>query len=289
MGAAVAIGFFPALSAHAVNPYSVWDAVPGDLVASAILGTAAAVAAGLQSEIVAATGCGAWEGPEGAPAAASRAAAAAGGLSAVLKAAASKVGATASGLSDAASSLIGVGSGGPIQTASESETVTSSDDESRPGSPSARVPPTSAPPPSPAPRGPAPRRAPGGGRPPLMIVHAATSTTYPSIVYEAYNATVDFLKAFGAPTSILVGGARWLPYMPPTWRPSPRMVEFWKVYNRIKVEAVCFLLRCDARAAAARQGLGRRSLVGLSPQGAPAPTGRSPLQSVRQAAASHQG
>ena len=89
MGAAVAIGFFPSLSAHAVQPYSVWDAVPGDLVASAILGTAAAVAAGLQADIVAATGCGAWEGARGVPAV-SGLVAATGGLAAILKGLASK-------------------------------------------------------------------------------------------------------------------------------------------------------------------------------------------------------
>ncbi|KIZ01368.1 Fatty acyl-CoA reductase 1 [Monoraphidium neglectum] len=59
MGAATALGFFPAASAYAVNPHSVWDAVPGDLVASAILATAAAVAAGLAPAIAAAAAGGA--------------------------------------------------------------------------------------------------------------------------------------------------------------------------------------------------------------------------------------
>lgn len=80
-------------------------------------------------------------------------------------------------------------------------------------------------------------------RQPLIIVHAATSTTYPATAYEAYNTTVDFLKAHPSPVCLLLGGARRLSYMAPTWQPSEGMVKFWKVYNWIKVAVVCFLLR----------------------------------------------
>jgi hypothetical protein len=222
MGAAVAIGFFPALSAHAVNPYSVWDAVPGDLVASAILATAAAVCRGLQRSIAAATGSGAW-GAAGAPPADL-----AGSFLAddvvLVHAAGDDSSPTASSSSAAAAASTTTPLVSRFRLGKRAAAA-------RAAAAAAASPPSKS---SSAPQ-------------PLIIVHAATSTTYPATVYEAYNTAVDFLRAHGSPVSILFGGARYLPSMPPTWRPSPQMVGFWKVYNWVKVAIVCFLLRCWSR------------------------------------------
>jgi hypothetical protein len=251
MGAAVAIGFFPALSAHAVQPFSVWDAVPGDLVASAILATAAAVGAGLQRELSAATGSGAWLTPaaargHAAAVAARRAAVGAGGAAAaacgggapgkagLLHARNGSLSAftddTAIGLIAAARApprccgASGSGSGelSPTARSSEDPDALAAPDQSR-GRALATPPKGGAP--AAAAAAAAGRLGAGGPAQPLLIVHATTSTTYPATVYEAYNTAVDFLKAHGSPNSMLVGGARWLPNMPPTWRPSPRMVQ----------------------------------------------------------------
>jgi hypothetical protein len=294
MGAAVAIGFFPSLSAHAVRPYSVWDAVPGDLVASAILATAAAVGAGLQSELAAATGSGAWvpalrAGGRGAGAAATLAAPRGAGPAAAAGGGGAAAPAGKAGLLHARSislsaftddtmvgSLIPAGgrsSGGASGSGELSPTARSSDDpdhlaaldqnapKPRPG-PGAATPPKAATPAAAAGALPPPRLAGGAAAQPLLIVHATTSTTYPATVYEAYNTAVDFLRAHGSPVSILVGGARFLPNMPPGWEPSPGMVKFWKVYNWVKVMIVCFLLRwvlCGStRASTARRRRWRR-------------------------------
>jgi hypothetical protein len=240
MGAAVAIGFFPYLSAHAVNPYSVWDAVPGDLVASAILATAAAVARGLQREIAAATGSGAWVSELARPTAATVPSTLRVSTNASpLKGAHHARKLSMNSLSDDAASLIGAGSahGGSGSGASGSGSptplsgVSEEEESSEESSPCAT--------PAKAAVAAGPRRT----DQPLLIVHATTSTTYPAIVYEAYNTAVDFLRVHGCKTSILVGGARGLPNMPPTWRPSPELVKFWKFYNGVKVAIVCFLLK----------------------------------------------
>ncbi|GBF97474.1 hypothetical protein Rsub_10397 [Raphidocelis subcapitata] len=263
MGAAVAIGFFPSLYAHAVDPYSVWDAVPGDLVASAILATAAAVAAGLQREIAAATGCGAWAGGAGEPAALALARAA-GSVTAALPASLSALaGKRAPSLGafsdDSAISLIAAGapragagsascsdgSRSPLSGVSEEEPE--ADEGSAPATPARALSPKAG-------AGGAAGAGAGAAGAPLLIVQAATSTTYPSGVYEAYNTTVDFLRTHGAPSSILIGGAKALPYMPPSWStPSLRAVRFWRVYTGIKVAIVCFLLRLFGLSKAAQK------------------------------------
>jgi len=261
MGAAVAIGFFPRLSAHAVNPYSVWDAVPGDMVASAILATAAAVARGLSAEITAATGSGAWVNGQGRPTATTTPTTLTASALAALAVKGGAAGAHGrklsmnSAFSDDGASLICAGSvngsgpsgsGTPTPLSGVSEEEEGESDEASPNSSPRPSLPAGSPPVSKGAAATVAAAAVATKRTlqPLLIVHAATSTTYPAIVYEAYNTAVDFLRVHGCSTSILVGGARALPNMPPTWRPSPNMVKFWRVYNGIKVAIVCFLLRC---------------------------------------------
>ena len=255
MGAAMMIGFFPALSAHAVEPYTVWDAVPGDLVVGAILATAAAVAAGLQREIAAATGCGARASELGAPAATGapstlQSASATGsptkrygGASAAEPSddpdgGASRIGAGAAAESPefAASPLSGASAddgafarGSPRRTTRRAAAAAAAAVAANGGVVAARA------------SGAADGAA--AGAPPMLIVHAATGTTYPAVVYETYNTAVDWLKAHGAKNTLLVGGARGLSYMPPTWRPNLRMIPFWRFYNYVKVALVYYLLR----------------------------------------------
>lgn len=301
MGAAVAIGFFPSLSAHATGPYSVWDAVPGDMVASSILATAAAVACGTSGDIARATGSGLWMGTHGGPVSGAavvqaHVAGAPRGLASPLMVLASK-GAhgrqpslTSSFTDDTALVLLGGGSSGgsccprcgrssrssngPPDVADLSPTSLSPTSlsgvseegidqmvgEDAPllpqqqqraavGSGTGSAPASRAGTPSSlddkccACRADSGAAAAGAGAQPLLIVHATTSTTYPATIYEAYNTTVDFLRAHPSPVSILFGGSKYQPYMPPTWQPNERMLKVWRLYNWIKVAIVCFCLR----------------------------------------------
>ena len=209
VGAAIALGFFPALSAHAVDPMSVWDAVPGDLVASAILATAAAVAAGAQGTIAGATGCGAWagEGP------------------AAVSAPAASMAAVAPKLQRSPSASSDLSSGGAIPAFRGGDDAVACRDQAPAAAPTAAAAEAAA------------------AAPPMMIVHAGTGASYPVCIYESYNTAVDFFRAHGFKRSLLARGVEALPHMPAAWRPSARMVTFWKFYSLVKVALACFLLR----------------------------------------------
>lgn len=55
IGAALAVGMVPAQGIISAEPHNVWDAIPGDLVASIIIATGAAVAAGVAPALTAAS------------------------------------------------------------------------------------------------------------------------------------------------------------------------------------------------------------------------------------------
>ncbi|KAI8468986.1 MAG: male sterility protein-domain-containing protein [Monoraphidium minutum] len=292
MGAAIAIGFFPSVTAYALNPYSTWDVVPGDLAASAILATAAAVACGLQSEIASLTGSGTWmgtgaganricgAGPTGAAAAEALLPSPLAMLAAGKKPFARKMSMLSTFTDDTALALIGAGSAAGVNSpggstgsrgaspsalsgASDEACELSSDDAEHAAAAAAAAAaancgaPGAPPPASPAPAKGAPPPLGGGARArppqPLLIVHAATSTTYPSNVYEAYNVTADFLRAHPSPISINVGSTRGQQWMGPGWLPSQSAVAFWRFYNWVKVVIVCFLLRLFGMEKAAKK------------------------------------
>jgi hypothetical protein len=272
MGAATALGFFPAASAYAVNPHSVWDAVPGDLVASAILATAAAVAAGLAPAIAAAAAGGAraeaaapWRLTEDGAAGAAKALHGAPRV-------ARRV--SDSGFSDDSAIIVAPPRGPPsanalddgASTAHPSCPPSAVGDDEAPPSPDEPLPLIRA---SLTPVEPAAAAYLAAQRQlhqqqllerqrrrgePLLVVHATTGATYPSCASEAINSCIDFLKAHPSPNCLLVGGTRWLAHLPAGWQPDQRWVAFWRLYNWAKVALVCLLLRCvcDCVARAAR-------------------------------------
>ncbi|KAI8467766.1 MAG: male sterility protein-domain-containing protein [Monoraphidium minutum] len=241
MCAAMALGLFPAPSSFATRPYSVWDVVPGDLASSAVLAAAAALCAGAD------------RGAAAAAAAAER-----GARTRALAAAAPRWGGAAAAAAGCGGCSPG---GGPWLQRSGSSGGSSesgfSDDSAHDAAAAAAArafAPLSAaadgpsPPPSPRPAA-APRAAAAGAASPvaaprpLLVVHAATSTTYPTNMYEAVGTCTDFLRANPSPVCLLAGGTRGLRPLPPGWEPSAAWVRFWRLYNWIKVVLVCFLLR----------------------------------------------
>jgi len=233
-GAAMAIGLFDCLGSVASHPMGVWDIVPCDLVGSVIIAAAAAVAAGVAPSISRATGSGALHtGSRGA-----RYAAAHSGADVELVTA-------SSGSLDYAHNLLRGGGKGFSATAraafycddagsgssfaSDGVSDTSDGDDGCPDPLTTRLLEHAA------------ARATGSGAAkPLLIVHAATSSTYPLTLMEGWNYNLEFFAAHPSPFSITPGT---LPRMTDDFVPNDAKVMACRAWTRWKVWVICSLLR----------------------------------------------
>lgn len=93
--------------------------------------------------------------------------------------------------------------------------------------------------------------APGGGAGPLLIVHAATSSTYPLTLMEGWNHNLEFFKDHPAPFTISPG--RPLPRMTEGFEPSEARVRACRAWTHWKVWAVCSILRLLGKMREARK------------------------------------
>jgi hypothetical protein len=243
-GAAMAIGLFDCLGSVASRPMGVWDIVPADLVGSAIIAAAAALAAGASSSISRATGSGALHNG----ARATRyAAARCGGVELVT---------ASSGSLDFAHNLLRATGGGggaavpakrDLASFTDSDTATSGSGSASDGEAGSDASPQAVAAAHPltarllehaaARESGSGERA--GGRP-LLIVHAATSSTYPLTLMEGWNYNLEFFAAHPPPFSITPGS---LPRMTDAFVPNDAKVMACRAWTRWKVWVICSLLK----------------------------------------------
>ncbi|KAF8055926.1 fatty acyl-CoA reductase [Scenedesmus sp. PABB004] len=316
-GAAMAIGLFDCLQSVASQPMGVWDVVPADLVASSIIASAAAVAAGVGAAISRVTRSGGIVGSAsdaavvlGTPHQFSPAAAAARLAQGEAAAAAARAGGRAFAGHDVAATIkvadeLAGGAGGDAAGAKPGPGKppaagrARSDDTAMPpggrhgsladlagmapasdgASDACSTPSAGGSPQLRAGRGGGGRgvaltasllervgRGGGGseecmhsidelalseatageetGGLPLLIVHAATSSTYPLTLMEGWNYNLDFFDAHPQPFRITLGA---LPPMPPSFVPSEAAVLACRRRIWWKVWAIAGLLRLAGR------------------------------------------
>lgn len=226
--AAMATGLFDSLASVASQPVNVWDVVPGDCAAAAIVAAAAAVAAGVSVDIAAQTGSGLVIGDKGdrRPVFGAQSAVA---QPATLqqKYSFKQIPSHRSddtAMSQKSSTCLG------SDTASDSSTAASPQ-----LSPAARTTNDQT----------LTQRllmtaAAADRIPPLLIVHAATSTTYPLTLMEGWNYNVEFMAAHPPRFTITVGT---LPRMTPEFQPSLSRVDARTRWTGWKVWALASVLR----------------------------------------------
>uniref|UniRef100_A0A383VYV1 Fatty acyl-CoA reductase n=1 Tax=Tetradesmus obliquus TaxID=3088 RepID=A0A383VYV1_TETOB len=292
--AAMAIGMFDCLESVASQPNGVWDIVPCDLVASAIIAAAAATSAGVAASISKATGSGSIAGTAvdaavvlGRPHAfvsegltAAVAAAAAGAAAGVCGrvhvwkptcSAAAKLHHAAAGAADKAaaacarsddtamhscggsSSNSSSSSSGPLTDLTVRIVAHGSDSSHRASSSASSS--TSSPRLLhclPACSEGAQSDSVGGEHAalPLLIVHAATSSSYPLVLSEGWNTNLDFLQAHPPPFRI---SFKHPGRMDATFEPSDAAVLAHRRSMGRRVRTVAALLRLVGRTREARK------------------------------------
>lgn len=249
-GAAMAIGLFDCLGSVASHPLGVWDIVPSDLVGSSIIAAAAAVASGVSVCISRATGSGSLhKGGRGAAAAAAPAGAgralrgakpgavhASGPHCMLLRSQARPAGPypLSVGLSDDTANSDRSGGGSSFALSDGSASEGSPLDSPKAYAAAAAHPLTQ------RLLERAGMQAAAAAARPLLIVHAATSSTYPLTLMEGWNYNLEFFAAHSPPFSITPGS---LPRMTDGFVPSDTRVMACRAWTGWKVWVICSLLK----------------------------------------------
>ncbi|KAF8071189.1 fatty acyl-CoA reductase [Scenedesmus sp. PABB004] len=101
----------------------------------------------------------------------------------------------------------------------------------------------------------------GGDGDALLVVHSASSATFPLTLAEGWGHAVDFLRVHARAARFRLSWGV-VGHMPLSFRPSPRRVRLHRAWTALKVAAACALLRLlGASRAAARLASGFAALT----------------------------